>query len=263
VANGPAVVSAVAADVAGNSASDATNVDVENVVASDCVGACDGYLDASGSTRIGQDGIVHGVADADFADPVGKIEVRVDLYMGQLKRGGSIVAMKGGSAARQWTLTLSGTTELNWGLSETGSSWADVVTTSGASVGSHQRMQYRVVHDGTQVWIYERDPAVVDAHLGEDTGWVLVAQDLAFGADVANMADEVAPVSFFQALRGGTVGIPYRVHEFRLWYDDVVVSSFVGGNVAVDAGTDSFVDDTGLTWSWGNDPDPTPVFIVE
>jgi hypothetical protein len=177
--------------------------------------------------------------------------------MAVLNNNTNVVAVNGGSKKREWALTTSGGgSTVTYAASASGSSWGQKLESS-AVLTAGSRVQLRVVHAGTAVSVFVRDPAVVDLELGSDAGWTLVAQDAGFAVAVGDITDQPkAPMDLFTRVNNSSAGMPYKLFELEYRVDGVVAAHLVGGDVVLDPVANTLLDETGNVWGWGGDTDP-------
>jgi hypothetical protein len=231
-------------------------VDGESLATVPGQGAADGYLDV-GLARLGQP--QRSGADKDVPHPTTSHELRLDVEMVSLTDG-NIAAINNGSNKREWGfMTSGGGTSVAYAASKSGRSWSQRLETP-AVLTAGTRVQLRVVHSGSAVAIYTRDPAVLNLPLDSDAGWTLAAEDTTFAQSVAEIVDRSnAPLDLFTRVSNATSDMPYKLYEFEYRVDGLLAAHIVGGDAVLDTGNDEMYDEMGNRWSWVGDADPTVV----
>jgi hypothetical protein len=224
------------------------------------LGAYDGFLDldsAGSGSRIGLPDWNNG-SDHGFTDPSSSLEVRIDInIVSGFGTSENIIACASGSSNRQWAITASvgSITNIAYAFSTGGTTWNTFVEGSGGSMAGNKRMQLRVVHIGTAVTLYERNPATHDLPLDNDSNWTEVGS-FPSEDNVNTMADEL---SGFRIATGLTGGLIHQDIVYEAWvkYDGVKQAWLIGGDTLIDAGNNRVTDELGNFWGWLTETDPT------
>lgn len=224
-------------------------------------GAFAGYLDldsAGSGSRIGVPTYANG-NDHGFSDPVSSLEFRLDINIESgLGTSETIFGSAGGTNERQWGFGVGATsTDVRYFMSSNGTTWGYVSADTTVGLTQGTRIQLRVVHSGTTVTIYSRDPATHDLNLDNDANWTTELTDS--GADnISGMADEVAAYRFATDTAGtGSALQGIKIHEVWVKHDGQKTVHLIGGRVSIDATNNRVTDELGVNWGWGTETDPT------
>ena len=218
--------------------------------------AHDGHLDWTSAQggRLAQPS--SGVETTINWKPVTSYEVRLDINIDTPPVGRIVVGVHGDSASTSsfWAATDNTTaTTLDFNV-RTGIGNNVLSTTSFWESGRHQ---YRFTHSGTTVTAYKRDPATFDVNLSNDDNWTQADQNVSAPA-IADMNDpDTGALVITRRLAEGGLDSDQELHEYRLYVDGELESSFMAGNVTLNLGADTFTDDQGNSWSWATAADPT------
>jgi hypothetical protein len=219
-----------------------------------------GFIDlnsAGGGSRIGVPDYANG-SDHGFADPATSIECRVDIkIVSGFGNSENIFACASGSSNRQWAVTASvgGITQWAYAFSTGGTVWNTFVESGTSGLDENKRIQLRVVHSGTTVTMYDRDPAVNDLDLDDDTNWTTRATHTSQD-NVNTMADELSGFKLGTGLTGALIHADI-LYEAWVKYDGAKVVHLIGGNATIDAPTNTVTDELAVSWGWLTDTDPT------
>jgi hypothetical protein len=214
-------------------------------------------ISAGGGTRIGVPDWDN-LSDHGFTDPSTSIEVRIDInIVSGFAVSENIIACASGTNNRQWAITASvgGITQWAYAFSTGGTTWNTFVESGVSGLDENKRIQLRLVHSGTTVTMYDRDPAVHNQNLDNDSNWSLRATHTSQD-NVNTMADELSGFRLATGLTGALIHSDI-LYETWVKYDGTKVVHLIGGNATIDAPSNTVTDELSVSWGWTTDTDPT------
>jgi hypothetical protein len=220
--------------------------------------ASTGYLDFSGTNK-GQLAQPLSNTDSDIPHPTTSMDLRLDIDLNSMPPAGRMAMSihsdaTGSGRAFMWRHDPSTASTVVYNMNN-GTSEADQL--SSASYWETGRMQYRLVHSGTNVSLYKRDPAVHDLPLANDSNWTL-ENSTASADNISSMVNPAnAPFTIYRRTNGGGMGVNSQWYEAYIKVDGTVESTWGGGEVTLDGPGNEFVDEQAQDWDWNGATDPT------
>ena len=235
-----------------------TTLVISIVTTSDAGTASTGYIDFDNSD--GQYNQPAGNTETDLPEPTTSYEIRWDADFTTLDNGRHVVAVHSDGVGNERTFYIFTNavtdTTMDWGIRTDGG--PDTTDLTIANFFATGRKQYRWVHSGTILTAYTRSLSF-DLPLASNSSWTKEGEN-ASGTAIADMEplDTFKAFVFLRRSGGdGWLAGDVKVYEHRIWIDGNLESSAGMGEITLDTGANSFLDEQGNTWNWAPATDPT------